>query len=192
MTAIEYIRNALAGYDPGLRPGHEAHRAAVALVLHETPAGLQILFIRRTARKGDPWSGHIAFPGGRIEAGDAGPQHTAERETREELGLELRSEEYLGRLDDLAAYSHSIRVSGFVYHIIHPDPLTLSAEVEMAFWTPVRDLSDATRHTTYRVAGDEERLVPAIDLLGPGQPVLWGLTYRFTAQLLKLMGITLP
>ena len=40
--------------------------AAVALVLRVGETGaLELLFIKRAEFEGDPWSGHVAFPGGR-------------------------------------------------------------------------------------------------------------------------------
>ena len=60
-------------------------RAAVALVLRENAGDPEILLIRRAERKGDPWSGHMAFPGGREDARDESLLETALRETREEL-----------------------------------------------------------------------------------------------------------
>src|SRR3989442_10873051 len=63
--------------------------------------GLEALFIRRAQRADDPWSGQVALPGGRRDAGDADLFATAVRETREETGIDLAGAERLGRLDDL-------------------------------------------------------------------------------------------
>ena len=49
----------------------------------------EILFIRRAARQGDRWTGHVAFPGGKRDPDDASDRAAAERETREEVGLDL-------------------------------------------------------------------------------------------------------
>ena len=194
MTTIDDIQRVVADHRARLMPGDEKYRAAVAVVLHEQTAGdLRILFIERTTRVGDPWSGHIAFPGGRMETGDAGPQETAERETYEELGLDLRSAGYVGRLDDMAAHIHPIKVSGFVYNLDDAGDFILSDEVRNAFWTPFPYLTDPVRMTTYNGPDrDTERLIPAIDLLGPERPVLWGLTYRFVSLLVGLTGYELP
>ena len=40
--------------------------------------------------------------------------------------------------------------------------------------------------------GGADHVHPGIDLLGPGRPVLWGLTYRFVVQLLRLAGCAVP
>ena len=51
----------------------------------------EILFMKRAARTGDRWTGHVAFPGGKREAGDADDEEASVRETREEVGLDLRA-----------------------------------------------------------------------------------------------------
>ena len=190
MTTVDDIRRILVDHAPRLMPVDDTFHAAVAVVLHKPAHGdLNVLFIERTTRDGDPWSGHIAFPGGRMEKVDAGPQETAERETYEELGLDLRSAGYVGRLDDLAAHIHPIKVSGFVYNIEDAGGFILSDEVRDAFWTPFPYLTDPVRLTTYNGPDkDTEKPIPAIDLLGPERPVLWGLTYRFVSQLVGLTG----
>ncbi|KAJ2898123.1 hypothetical protein IWW38_001489, partial [Coemansia aciculifera] len=66
-------------------------------------AKAQLLLIQRAKYPGDPWSGHIGFPGGKREPTDASDQATAEREVLEELGIDLTSVRdfvHLGRLDD--------------------------------------------------------------------------------------------
>ena len=76
-------------------------RARVAIALHEGGGSLELLFIERASRDGDPWSGHMAFPGGRVDDTDLGPRAAAERETLEEVGLSLAGAELLGQLDDI-------------------------------------------------------------------------------------------
>src|SRR5689334_10230467 len=85
--------------------------AAVAAVLRDRGGEAEVLLIRRAQKETDPWSGHMAFPGGRQDPSDRDLLHTAVRETEEEVGLELRPEEHLiGRLDDLAAVARGHRV----------------------------------------------------------------------------------
>lgn len=62
----------------------------------------ELLYIKRSARQGDKWSAHVAFPGGRREEGDENGLYTAMRETWEEVGLDLAESEFLsiGQLDD--------------------------------------------------------------------------------------------
>jgi len=55
-------------------------RSAVGLYLSDhLPGGLSVLMIKRADREGDPWSGHMAFPGGRKDRGDSNTLVTAKR-----------------------------------------------------------------------------------------------------------------
>ena len=178
---------------PDILPVDDVHRAAVAAVLCEHAGTLELLFIERATIKDDPWSGHIAFPGGRKEDTDADVRETAERETLEEIGLDLEAGRYLGQLDDLSANIDPIKVSAFVYHIEKFDDFMYSHEIHRAFWFPVQGLADNSRYRTYQVPGEiPVRHVPAINLLGPDHKMLWGLTYRFVTQLLEMADIKLP
>ena len=187
---LDKIRAALGSRRPKTVPGC---RAAVAVVCCERAGALHLLFIERARRAGDPWSGHLAFPGGRLEADDSGLRAAAERETREEVGLDLGPEEYLGRLDDLATVTTSMGVAAFVYVIARPRPLRIGEEVEEAFWYPFAELLDPERHAPQEFEHRGERSSwPSIDLRRPGSPFLWGVTYRFAAHLAELLGQPLP
>ena len=188
MTSIAEIRRRLSGFHPRLASGDRA-RAAVAMVLHQRREAVSLLFIERSQRDGDPWSGHVAFPGGRVETGDGNARAAAERETREEVGLDLGRAEYLGRLDDVTGATLPILVSGFVYTVEIRDRLRPNHEVTDAFWVQLNDLADAGRHRerSFRI-DNEERLFSTIDLPGPRQRVLWGISYRLVSQFAALLG----
>ncbi|HIG54852.1 MAG TPA: CoA pyrophosphatase [Candidatus Latescibacteria bacterium] len=189
MNPLNDIHRALATRTPvtAKTPG-----SAVAAILQEG-ASPQLLFIERARVKGDPWSGDIAFPGGRVETSDADLREAAERETREEIGLELRADHYLGRLDDLTTQTFGIEVAAFVYRVEKANQLQLNDEVTTAFWQPFSNLTDPARQLSRTFANRGfSRHLPAIDLLGPNRPLLWGITYRFVAQLMQLAGQPLP
>ncbi len=166
---------------PGLTP------AAVALILREGRGGAEVLFIERASHDGDPWSGDLGFPGGKIEPGDAGPRGGAERETREELGIDLTAACYLGRLADIAGAHLPIRVSCFVYGLVGNPLLLPGDEVRDAFWVPLADLCDPLRHREAAVRfGGEIFKRPAILLPVEGKPVLWGITYRLIMEFIAV------
>ena len=177
----------LAAHSPAEIPAAGLTPAAVALILREGERGLEVLFIERASRDGDPWSGDLGFPGGKIEPGDAGPRDAAERETREELGLDLAASRYLGRLADIAGAHVPIRVSCFVYGLAGNPSLMPGGEVRDVFWVPLEDLRDPGRHDTATVRfGGETFQRPAILLPAEGKPVLWGITYRLIMQFLAV------
>src|SRR5271170_1435219 len=102
MWRVDSIREALSRNVPAGTPFCAGpDRAAVAMVLAGDESDLQICFIRRVERPGDPWSGHRAFPGGRASPGDPSAQAVAERETREEVGLILTESHRIGALSEI-------------------------------------------------------------------------------------------
>jgi 8-oxo-dGTP pyrophosphatase MutT (NUDIX family) len=193
---LEQVRAILATYQPNLVdqsawPGHT--HAAVALLLRQSPSGVEILFILRAEFAGDPWSGNIAFPGGHIEAEDETTRAAAERETFEEIGIDLQQEEFLGRLDDVAGAHLPVIVSCFAYAVDEATPIMANQEINEAFWVPLSNLADPERQRLHYVLFRGEQLErPAIDLLGPGRTVLWGITYRLVSHFMLLAGVPLP
>lgn len=183
MINLADIKLALDGHKPELAAGGEAAHAAVALILREQRSGLGMLFIERARHDNDPWSGNLGFPGGKVEKSDGDARITAERETLEEIGLDLRDTRFLGRLSDIAGARMPIWISCFVYGVGATGPLRLSEEVGDAFWTPLRELYDPARHGQFTVRFDGRTLTrPGIRLSQPGKPVLWGITYRLVMQ----------
>ncbi len=185
--SLAAIRQVLAGHQPALLPVDRPH-AAVALLLAEGPQAPEALFILRARHEGDPWSGDIGFPGGRVAPADGHPRRTAERESSEELALDLATCDYLGRLDDLRGATLPILVSGFVYAAPARPFLQPNHEVAATFWFPLDLLLDPARHRleefTYRGRATRQ---PVADLLGPGTPLLWGITYRLLRGFFSLL-----
>jgi len=182
------IARILAHQPPALLelPGHT--RAAVALILREGTRGPEVLFIERAPRDGDPWSGDLGFPGGKVEETDSDSRQSAERETLEEVGLDLRNGRYIGRLSDISGAHLPVQVSCFVYEVGDPPPFILNEEVSEVFWVALADLHAPTRHVSAPVRFGGEMLArPAIRLPQPGKPVLWGITYRLVMQFLELL-----
>ena len=194
IATIDDIAGALVGrVARSAAPGPQGH-AAVAIILHAAmTAEPRVLIIERAPYDGDPWSSDLAFPGGRLEPDDADARAAAERETLEEVGLDLSAARLLGRLDDRAARILPLTVSAFVYAIHTATELLLSDEVSDAFWVPVAHLVDANRQCEHHQRGQAEiHRYPAVDLFGPEKPLLWGVTYFFLCELLGEVGHELP
>src|SRR5512141_3330966 len=102
MLSFDDIERILGAHQPTLMPRDFRTQAAVALILRSAFAGPEILFIERAHHDGDPWSGDLGFPGGKVEKTDGEERWTAEREALEETGLDLGNSRYLGRLSDIA------------------------------------------------------------------------------------------
>jgi 8-oxo-dGTP pyrophosphatase MutT (NUDIX family) len=184
------IATQLTDHHPELfSPGDRGH-AAVAMLLREGAVSPEVLFIIRAEHDQDPWSGDIGFPGGRLNHGGESPRQAAERETDEELGLDLSKADYLGRLDDLYGATLPVLVSCFVYYL--PDQVTLQPNHEVAttFWCPLTRLlqSERHQHKLFSYHG-EQRKHPVVELLQPGQPLLWGITYRLVCSFFALCGV---
>jgi 8-oxo-dGTP pyrophosphatase MutT (NUDIX family) len=192
MHSLDEIRRSLAARAPTTVSARGRLQAAVAMVLRGATASPDVLFIERARREGDPWSGHMAFPGGRVDPGDPSPRSAAERETLEEVGLDLSRAEPLGRLDDLqghrAAGVPKMVISAFVYHLSEPPPLSPNHEVREAFWFPVASLHDADRQVPYRMPLAGETPFPGIRVGDPERHVVWGLTYRFLEVFFEVVG----
>ncbi len=182
---IKLIRGALEGYQPTLVEQEAARRAAVALVLREDRGQPEVLLIHRADKDGDPWSGHMAFPGGRVDPDDQSLDHAARRETLEEVGVPLDGARTLGRIDDLqgrnAGQPNSMVISAFVYQLTEPpgDLVLQESEVQHAFYFPLWELANPDRHVrrAFHQTGDWE--FPGIMVGDSDRHVVWGLTYRF-------------
>jgi 8-oxo-dGTP pyrophosphatase MutT (NUDIX family) len=187
---IVKLRSALDAHKAVRGGKEEGRRAAVALIFRAGQGGApELLFIKRADYPADPWSGQVAFPGGREEAGDANLSDTALRETREETGIDLRNDgTVIGALDDLrpqTAALPAIIVRPYVVLLNREDPLLLSDEVALAFWVPLADLRQdgSWRDTTVYTRGIQ---LSARAFHHEGH-VIWGMTERILAQLLALL-----
>lgn len=165
-------------------------RAAVALIFRAGADGSpELLFIKRAEYPGDPWSGQIAFPGGREESGDLSLEETAARETREETGIDLAREGMvIGVLDDLRPRTvrlPAVVVRPYVAVLRRDEPLDLSSEVALAFWIPFGDLAEkeSWRDDTVFARGVQINA----RVFRHDDHVIWGMTERILAQLLELV-----
>ncbi len=194
LLSIHQIKKSIDAYSP-VRPelGGRTRRAAVAVILRQVASETEALFILRAIRTGDPWSGQIAFPGGHYEAGDASLRHTAERETQEEIDLDLtHAGRYIGQLDPVQASPRrevlDIVVTPFVYELREPAAkLSPNHEVAELLWGSLNEMHAGLSHTRMEIMiQGEAQDYPGYGL---GDRVVWGLTYRILEQLFALLDL---
>lgn len=180
------------------RPGREVEPdppmrlAAIALVIRVGNLGEpELLMIKRAELEGDPWSGHVACPGGRMEAGDHDLAQTAMRETWEETGIDIaRAGRLLGTLDDLSPRTPvlpPILIRPFVVAVPPVVELVQSPEVAAAFWVPLSAIrAEAAWGTgTVSVRGATRE----VTTFTHGEYMVWGLTERVLKQLLDRLAL---
>jgi len=191
VTTVDDIRAALERHTPHrLARGDQLKVASVAAVARQARADVELLFIHRAEDPNDPWSGHMAFPGGRVEAGDRHPRAAAERETLEEVGLDLTEDgRLLGRLSDVAAVGRgrpmSLVIEPFVYSVDTRPDLRPNHEVAAIVWVPWEFLIDrCNRSTVPWRHGDIDLELPCYRF---DDHVIWGLTFGMVDELITLV-----
>lgn len=175
-----------AGDDPARREA--GWLASVALVLRPAAGSPELLLIKRASMAGDPWSGHMAFPGGRKDPSDPSLLHTAWRETREEVALPLeRSATMMGRLNVVSPVSPHLpplTILPLVFSVpAEARARVASPEVAEVHWIPLARLLDPGVRTVHRFeqAGAVLRF-PAFTI---AERTVWGLTHRIVEDLLS-------
>lgn len=193
---IDTVREKLSVHEPERVDASHSEQAAVAVVFREGNLGSEILFIERAHREDDPWSGHMAFPGGRREPADESTVSVAQRETFEEVGIELSGAEYLGRLDDLTGHRPThpkLVIAAHAFHLEAAPPFVLDpSEVQNALWFPISEIHNQTRWVDYSIQSMPDSTFPGILVGEPNRHVVWGLTYRFLGRLLEVLDHPLP
>jgi 8-oxo-dGTP pyrophosphatase MutT (NUDIX family) len=194
MKSFAVLRSALessVSHD-GPLTGTPRHASVCVLVADSAPTP-HICFIRRAKWDGDPWSEHIAFPGG-SRFGDETALQTVRREVHEEVGVSIAEDAELVPLPQLrirlAGRERLLLLDSFVCHIPGPLlPLQCGPEVASAFWTPVSELWDA-QNLDHLVLGDQGDVLvyPAIRL---PQGTVFGITLRVLTLLSDQLGIPL-
>jgi 8-oxo-dGTP pyrophosphatase MutT (NUDIX family) len=189
--------DAIAASLPPVSPRPAKRRAAVAVVLREGDAGLEVLLMRRALREGDPWSGDVSCPGGFEAAGDAGPVEAARRETREELGLDLSDARLLGTLPDRPAAPWSwmapFAVTPVVFGLEGDPAFVLEpSEVVAAGWMPLELVADRRHHEGFWFHWRPRRRWPLampvrVWRVRHGDLEVWGLTFNVLQALCRRM-----
>jgi 8-oxo-dGTP pyrophosphatase MutT (NUDIX family) len=149
--------------------------AAVLVGVWLRPEGARLILTKRASHlKHHP--GQIAFPGGKVDEGDSGPQAAALREAQEEIGLPPAQVQVLGHLP-----AHET-VTGFsvtpILALVHGEfvPEPEAGEVEEAFTVPLAHVLDRDRYVIEgRIWQGQPRRYYAVPY---GPYYIWGATAR--------------
>jgi len=152
-------------------------KAAVMIILCEN-GEIEALYIKRASNPMDPWSGQIAFPGGRTKIQDIDIIETAIRETREEVGIEVKREDVIGILGVFQLASEpKLKVYPVIVKLNFKPKVKLSNEVTDYMWIPIKRLC----LSELEINGKK------VEGYKYGSYIIWGLTARITKKLIELL-----
>lgn len=157
--------------------------AAVAVLLCPDKKGAAILFVKRVENLKDPWSGQIAFPGGKRDTTDKTLKDTIIRETAEEVGIDIGTCQILGVLPALHSVPRpDMKVLPFVIFCEHkPEVVLNKRELEAFVWVPLKDLIKSEGVYTFGLSRFPAYII--------GDYVVWGLTYRILQHFFRVTDV---
>jgi len=176
---LRSVKSKLTPGEPPEPPGEVMASVAITLA----GPSMKTLMIKRAEREGDPWSGQIAFPGGRRERQDRSLLETATRETKEEVGIDLRrSAVYLGHLGAFRTHTGTMLVAPCAFLMKKVERVEPNAEVSSYRWIPMGVFLNENSRSTYALKrGGESVNLPAYV---NQDYVIWGLSYMMISALL--------
>jgi 8-oxo-dGTP pyrophosphatase MutT (NUDIX family) len=193
-TNLSAIERALQERQP--RTLSAERRAAVSIILWPSAdRGLEVLFIERTRRPDDPWSGQMAFPGGRLEENDRDALGAARRETLEEVGLNLEGHgRLLGVCDDVQAMARGRRLNLTITPCVF-ELTTAPAEIPWALqteevagilWASFDEMASGKLHSTCLIERPDGQSLQ-LPCYQPDGKTVWGLTYLMLSNLFGII-----
>jgi 8-oxo-dGTP pyrophosphatase MutT (NUDIX family) len=168
-----------------LREVPNARKGAVLLLLYPDAGGCMVPFIKRSIYEGTH-AGQISLPGGKWEATDASLEYTAQRETEEEIGVQVDSIKILGCLSKLYIPPSNYLVEPYVGYVedkpkFSPDPREVDRVITCSF---AHLISRSTRKQKDIVVRNNISLsAPYFDI---DNEVVWGATAMILGEFLHL------
>lgn len=175
--------SAILGSLDSAQPSIETKRLAAVAIILDIRSSPRTLLIKRAERHGDPWSGQVAFPGGKMARGDTSARDTAVRETKEELSLDLsKDSSFLGYYRPFRTHTGEMDVIPAVFQLMRDVRVVPNTEVSEYAWVELTKFLLPRSASTYRFkAGAASMEMPAFVI---GDYVVWGLTHRILSSLL--------
>lgn len=187
MLTPNEVLGALETFQASIEPAvDDVKRAAVCMIIQNTAEGLALLMIKRADYDGDPWSGQMAFPGGRVELDDESPKAAALRECVEEVGVDLRANAtFVGPLSEIRATLRGRKidmiVSPYVFFTEQTLVCTPNYEVAKTVSIPLSFLLDEKARDSFELHYDgKDNAMPCYYYQGDK---VWGLSLRFIDEL---------
>jgi len=183
-----HLKDKLASINPS-KDGDQVEAVVAILLWDEPGGGLQALLVQRAEREGDPWSGQIGLPGGRVKQAVETPRTALHREVEEEVGIKL--EEVGVELGSLSV-GHpmrrlEMRVQPWVYGLTVKPMISIGSEIASSFWTDLADLPSTKKMSEITVR-NQPWSVESFVVEGK---IVWGFTYRVLTELLPILEISL-
>ena len=164
-----------------LKSPDENADAAVAILIRLAADELEVFIVKRAEVDSDPWSGDMAFPGGKKAAQDKGVLDAAVREVMEETGIDLKPLKPLGYMEPLTSWvRRTFKVQPVVYLFEGDPPITLNYELTKYMWTPIGELGKLRSRATVKGFDSPVYMI--------GDDVVWGLTCRMLDMLIEIFG----
>ena len=193
MISLAAIKQQVRSHRPSVLELGDNKHAAVALMLRQGEEAVETLFIERARVQDDPWSGQMAFPGGMVEHFDVGARQAAERETVEEVGIDLAGADYLGQLDDQQGrhrgHPTGIVVRGYVYVVDSTMQVEANYEVQEVVWVPLKRFLDARYYTRVVHPIEPNQSFPGVRVGEKEHQIVWGLTRRFMSSFFSMINV---
>lgn len=158
---------------------NETANAAVAILIKELHDDLELFLVKRAEVDGDPWSGDMAFPGGKRTNEDPSILATAKRELLEETSLSFKKDPLGVMPIEHSTVRTNIKVQPILFHFDDVSEVKLSYELQSYFWAPLKDLKNTKAQGVVK-----GRTVPIFDFKGE---VIWGLTFRMLDKIIDML-----
>jgi len=158
----------------------DSAKAAVAVLVKPSQDDIEFFLVKRAEVDDDPWSGDMAFPGGKKNPEDINLTATVVREVREETNIDLNEFELLGFMEPVfSSVRRALAVQPIVFKLNEYPRVTLNYELTKYLWAPLNDLKLCK--TQAIVKGWEG---PVYKVQGE---IVWGLTFRMLEKILAIL-----
>lgn len=180
---LDTFRRSLAGQQEPIRSDSKKSRGAVSVLLKEEAEDLWLLMIERGENPRDPWSGQMAFPGGHADPQDRTLLETAARETLEEVGINIRDQEFLGCLHNLEPRNAPMLVTPFVFLLSEEAHPATSEEAKEILWVPMSFLLSSANVSSIMInIGHQEVPMGCYRYL---DHTIWGMSFRIIREIVS-------